>query len=233
MEAVKAMLHDQNLLKHPWVEAARTAVYVQNRTLHRVLGSKTTEEMFTGEKLEVSHLRIFSCPIYIHVPKEKRSKLDPSRKNGIFDGYSETLKAYKVYIPGHKQVEINIYVTFDEDVAFNNSRKCRTDEDHDEESVAPRVADMRNDIVLEEHDIVDYDMGEPQIPTYPLRGKKRPAWALRLYRMQKNTVLQKELIEKARNQNHIPVTWHSLVILLMQSLHVMKRLHKRRNGRMS
>jgi hypothetical protein len=146
---------------------------MHNRTPHRVLGSKTPEEMFTGTKLEFSHLRIFGYPVYVYVPKDKRSKLDPSGKKGIFVGYSETLKAYRVYIPGHKQVEISRDVTFDEDAAFNNSRKCRTDEDHDEELVAPRVADTRNDIVHEKHDIEGHDMAEPQRPTNPPRGKKR------------------------------------------------------------
>jgi hypothetical protein len=119
--------------------------------------------MFTGEKPEVNHLRIFGCPVYIHVPKDKRSKLDPLGKKGIFVGYSETLKAYRVYIPGHKQVEINRDLTFDEDAAFNNSRKCCTYE----ESVAPRVANMRNAIVPEEHNIEDHDMAGPQRPTDP------------------------------------------------------------------
>jgi hypothetical protein len=46
--------------------------------------------MFTGEKPEVSLLRIFGCPVYVYVPKDKRSKLNPSGKKGIFIGYSET-----------------------------------------------------------------------------------------------------------------------------------------------
>jgi hypothetical protein len=58
--------------------------------------------MFTGEKPEVNHLRIFGCPINVHVPWDKRSKLDPLGKKGIFVGYSETSKAYRVYIPGHR-----------------------------------------------------------------------------------------------------------------------------------
>ena len=90
---------------HLWAEAARTTVYVQNKSPHRVLGNKTPEEMFSGEKPEVSHLRIFRCPIYIHVPKEKRSKLDLSRRKGIFVGYSESSKAFRVYIPSFKQIE--------------------------------------------------------------------------------------------------------------------------------
>jgi len=50
MEEVKTMIHDQYLLMHLWVEVARTVVYVQNINPHRVLGNKTSEEMFTGEK---------------------------------------------------------------------------------------------------------------------------------------------------------------------------------------
>jgi hypothetical protein len=64
------------------------------------LENKTPEEVFTGKKPEVSHLRIFSCPMFIQVPKEKRTKLEPSRKKGTFVGYSETSKAYRIYIPG-------------------------------------------------------------------------------------------------------------------------------------
>jgi hypothetical protein len=62
---------------------------------------KNTKEMFTREKLEVNHLRMFGCLVYVHVPNDKRLKLDPSGKKGIFVGYSETSKAYRVYIPGH------------------------------------------------------------------------------------------------------------------------------------
>jgi hypothetical protein len=78
--------------------------------------------MFTGENPEVNHLRIFGFPLYVHVPKDKRSKLDPSGKKGIFVGYSETSKAYRVYIPGHQQIETSRDVTFDEDATFSRSR---------------------------------------------------------------------------------------------------------------
>ncbi len=47
---------------------------------HKILGNKTREEVFTGKKPEVSHLRIFGCPIYIHVPKEKRTNYESPEK---------------------------------------------------------------------------------------------------------------------------------------------------------
>jgi hypothetical protein len=52
-----------------------TTIYVQNRLPHIALGLKTPEEMFTGKKPEVSHLKIFGCPVFIHIPKETRGTL--------------------------------------------------------------------------------------------------------------------------------------------------------------
>ena len=92
---------------HLWAEAARTAVYVQNHTPHRVLENKTPEEVFFDKKPEVSHLRIFGCPVYIHIPKEKRTNLHPSGKRVLFVGYSEISKAYRIYFPGFKKIDIN------------------------------------------------------------------------------------------------------------------------------
>jgi hypothetical protein len=119
MEAVKAMIHDQDLPMHLWVEASRTTVYVQNKISHSALGFKTPEEMFTGKKPKVKHLKIFGRPIYLHIPKEKITKIDPSRKKGVFVGYCEVSKAFKIYISGYRHIEISRDVTFDEDVSFS------------------------------------------------------------------------------------------------------------------
>jgi transposase InsO family protein len=94
VEATKAMIHDQNLPMIMWVEASMTTMYVQNMSPHKILKNMTPEEAFTGVKPEVGHFRIFGCPVYIHVPKEKRTKLDPSGRKGTFVGYSESSKAY-------------------------------------------------------------------------------------------------------------------------------------------
>jgi hypothetical protein len=87
------MMYDQNLPLSLWVEVVSTAVYIQNKCLHKALEKKTPEEVFTGKKPSVDHLRIFGSPVYIHVPKEKRTKLEPTGKKGTFVGYSETSKA--------------------------------------------------------------------------------------------------------------------------------------------
>ena len=93
------MIHDQSLPMFLWAEASMTDVYVENRCPHKILKNMTLEEAFTRVKPEVGHLRIFGCPVYIHVPKDKRTKLEPSSKKGTFVGYSESSKAYRIYIP--------------------------------------------------------------------------------------------------------------------------------------
>ena len=95
---------------------------LQNHTPHRVLENKTPEEVFSSKKPEVSHLRIFGCFVYIHIPKEKRTKLDPSGKKCIFVGYSESSKAYRIYFLGFKKIDIS------RDVDIDKSRKRPTEE---------------------------------------------------------------------------------------------------------
>ena len=136
MEAVKSMIHDQDLPMHLWAEATKIAVYVQNWISHSALGNKTPEKMFNGKNLKISHLKIFGCPIYIHVPKEKRSKLDFSRRKGIFVGYSDQSKSCRVYIPAYDHINIRKDVTFDEDANLNKSKNTYAYEDHEEEHEA-------------------------------------------------------------------------------------------------
>ena len=110
---------------------------MQNRLSHNALGFKTPEVMYTGNKHEVSHLKIFGCPVYVHISKEKRTKLDPFGKKRIFVGYCEVSKAFRIYILGFHHIYISRDVTFDEETTLNKSRKCQHEDVH-EEDLPPR-----------------------------------------------------------------------------------------------
>jgi hypothetical protein len=88
-----------------WGEVAMTTIYLQIRSPHRILKDLTPKEAFSGKKHNVENLRIFGCPIYSHIPKDKRNKLEPSRKKGIFVGYSDSSKAYRIYILEQHKIE--------------------------------------------------------------------------------------------------------------------------------
>ena len=91
------------------------------------------EEAFTGVKPEVGQFRIFGCSLYSHVPKDKREKLEPIAETGIFFGYSEVSKAYRIYIPSLRKVVARRDVRFEEDRAFSRSHGSDA-EDRDQET---------------------------------------------------------------------------------------------------
>jgi hypothetical protein len=115
VEAIKAMIHDQHLPMFLWAEASMTTVYVQNIIPNKTLRNMTPKEAFIEVKPEVGQFRIFGCPVYIHIPKEKRTKLDLSS----IKGYSESSKADRIQ---QRQIEVSRDVTFEEEVAFMRSR---------------------------------------------------------------------------------------------------------------
>jgi hypothetical protein len=183
MEVVKTMIYDQDLPMHLWAEATRTTMYVHNILSHSALGFKTPEEMFSGKKPKVSHLKIFDCPIFVHIPKEKRTKMELSGKKGIFVGYCEVSKAFRIYILGYHHLEINRDATFDEDATLKKSRRCQLEEVYEEKHVAPRVAKPMREVItspdeeiLEDHDIIKSQ--EP--PQMTISHKRKPAWAREL-----------------------------------------------------
>jgi transposase InsO family protein len=77
-ETVKALMNNQGLSMYLWGEATMTIIYVQNRSPHHISKDMTPKEAFSGKKPNVEHLRIFGCHVYIHIPRDKRKKLEPS-----------------------------------------------------------------------------------------------------------------------------------------------------------
>jgi hypothetical protein len=159
-----------------WAEATMEVVYVQNRLSHSALGFKTLEEMFTVMKPEIRHLKTFGYPFFIHIPKEKRNKLEPSGKKGIFVGYCEVSKAFRIYIPSHHHIDIIRDMTFYEEVTLNKSRRCQHEEVYEEEPVIPKIAESVREVPRaaepvrevvtspDEEMIEDHDVTEVQEP---------------------------------------------------------------------
>ena len=90
--------------------------------LHQALDNETPKEVFTSVKPNVFHICIPGCPIYFHVPKDKRKKLEVTGRIGSFVGYCENSKALGIYILGQRKVEISRNVTFDEDATLGKAK---------------------------------------------------------------------------------------------------------------
>jgi hypothetical protein len=61
-----------------------------------VLVDTNPHEVWSSKKPLVAHLKEFGCDVFVHVPKEKRSKLDKKVVKCIFIGYKEGMKGYKL-----------------------------------------------------------------------------------------------------------------------------------------
>jgi hypothetical protein len=91
------MLNEKNLPNYFWAKVVTTAVYIMNRTPTAAVHGMTPKEKFISKKPNVSHLKVFGCIAYVHVPDEKKSKLDPKDDKCIFIGYSLKQKGYRCF----------------------------------------------------------------------------------------------------------------------------------------
>ena len=83
--------------------------YVQNRIYIRHLLNKTAYELFKGRKPNISYFHQFGCICYV-----LNNKFDAKAQKGIFLGYSERSKAYRLYNSETLCVEESIHVRFDD-----------------------------------------------------------------------------------------------------------------------
>jgi hypothetical protein len=97
-----------------WAKTVTIAIYIMNRTPIAVIHGMTIKEKFTNKKLDVSHLKMFGCITYMHVPNEKRSKLDSKVEKCIFIEYSLEQKRYRCFNLSTRKLQMNKNVVFDE-----------------------------------------------------------------------------------------------------------------------
>ena len=196
MERVRAMLRYAQVPAYLWGEAIGAANYVRNCS-PVTNQSKTPVELFTGIKPDVSKFRTFGSTAYVHIPKALRNKLDAVSVKGIFVGYEETSKAYRILLDNESKILISRNVIFDETTGsrgdnsvdnkdlVNNSleRDDITDtEDNTAQDVPADQHDEDNQPVPDEQplhqDTASEGASEPvQVPVrrYPLRERRPPS----------------------------------------------------------
>ncbi|KAJ9512725.1 hypothetical protein QJQ45_019054 [Haematococcus lacustris] len=110
-EKARSILHAADISLSFWAHAVKYANYI--RCLLPVSGQPLTPwEAFYGVKPDLSGLRVFGCRVWLHVPDQKRSKLQPKSVKGLFIGYQPGSKAYLVQVDGRETCSKDI--VFDE-----------------------------------------------------------------------------------------------------------------------
>ena len=121
VEMARCMLIQASLSVTFWAEAVATANYIRNRCPTQTLDSRIPYERWTYKKLTFSHLRNFGSRVVVLEKGTSRDKFIAKGLEGIFVGYSEEAKAYRVWLDQKKRV----FAT--RDVRFITDLESRTE----------------------------------------------------------------------------------------------------------
>jgi len=102
----RTMMRHKNVDQDFGADAIKTAVYIKNCVTSRALVvGKTPFELWTGNKPNVSHMRVFgsTCWVVLHYSLIDGKFGDKAAK-GVFLGYTNGSKAYKVILDDGKVV---------------------------------------------------------------------------------------------------------------------------------
>jgi len=81
MEKERSMICGVGMAEKFWAEVVDMACYPMNRSLSTTLINKTPYETWADKKPSLAHVKDLWCQTFVHVPKEKKSKLIESMGN--------------------------------------------------------------------------------------------------------------------------------------------------------
>jgi hypothetical protein len=140
LDMARTMLDEYKTSDRCWAEAINTACYSINCLyLHWIL-KKTSYELLTGKKLNVSYFRVFGSKFFILVKRGRKSKFAPKVVEGFLLGYDSNTRAYRVFNKSTGLVEVSCDIVFDE---TNGSQVEQVDLDELDDEEAPCIA-LRN-----------------------------------------------------------------------------------------
>jgi hypothetical protein len=140
LDMARTMLDEYKTPDRFWTEAINTACYSINQLyLHRIL-KKTSYELLTDKKPNVSYFRDFGSKCFILVKRGRKSKFAPKAVEGFLLGYTSNTRAYRVFNKSTGLVEVSCDIVFDE---ANGSQVEQVDLDELDDEEAPCVT-LRN-----------------------------------------------------------------------------------------
>jgi Reverse transcriptase (RNA-dependent DNA polymerase)/gag-polypeptide of LTR copia-type/GAG-pre-integrase domain/Integrase core domain len=113
-EMTRSMLYQAQVSASWWGEAIMHSIYIRNRCITTENQMKTPEEVWSGCKPSIKHIKIFGCNAYAHIQDDERKKVDMKASRCMHVGYDESRKAYRVYDVDEKKLIVSRDVTFDE-----------------------------------------------------------------------------------------------------------------------
>ncbi|KAK4691839.1 hypothetical protein P7C70_g9257, partial [Phenoliferia sp. Uapishka_3] len=123
-----------------WAFFLLLAIYLYNRTPHSAIGFKTPYFKWTGKEADVSNLRVPGCTTFDTI--EDPRKLDDKGRQGVFVGYPENQKGWKIFYPDTKEVWVRRNVTFAEEGVIGTApRRFDSDDEGEGEQQEAEAGD--------------------------------------------------------------------------------------------
>ncbi|GJR88067.1 retrovirus-related pol polyprotein from transposon TNT 1-94 [Tanacetum coccineum] len=152
VEAARTMLIFSKTPEFLWAEAIATACFTQNRSIVHTRYNKTPYELIRGRKPNIQYFHVFGSLCYPTNDRDDLGKMKPKADIGIFIGYSESSRGFRIYNRRTKKIMETIHVKFDELTPMasecNNSEpgiNCMNFQDSSEDSQSvPSKTDLDN-----------------------------------------------------------------------------------------
>ena len=116
VEMAKIFMYSNPEIKFPeeiWSESVNTAVHVLNGTGKSSEKEFNPYELWLGKKPRIKHRRIVGAACFVHVPFQKRRKIDEKAEKGYLVSYDGD-ERYRVYLPEQNKIVISRDVKFQE-----------------------------------------------------------------------------------------------------------------------
>ncbi|GJW92963.1 putative ribonuclease H-like domain-containing protein [Tanacetum coccineum] len=120
----ETMLIFSRLPEFLWAEAVATACFTQNRSIIHTRHNKTPYELLRGRKPNVEYFHVFGSLCYPTNDRDDLGKMKPKADIGVFIGYSETSRGFRIYNRRTKKIMETINVKFDELTAMASEHDC-------------------------------------------------------------------------------------------------------------
>ena len=108
------MLINAQLPDYLWAEAVSTACYTQNRCMINKRQRKTPYEILYKRKLNIKYSHVFGALSHPVNDRDDLGKLKAKADIGIFVGYCENSKGFRIWNRFTREIQETIHANFDE-----------------------------------------------------------------------------------------------------------------------
>ncbi|CAA7038048.1 unnamed protein product [Microthlaspi erraticum] len=155
MEKMRCLLNESGLEEKFWAEAMATSVYLINRTPSSANDANIPEQLWLNKEPGYLHLRRSGSVVYVHIDQ---GKLKPRALKGVFIGYPQGVKGYKVWLLEDKKCVVSRNAVFTEGKLYKDLLQDKESAKNQQDS----VKQVKSGVIIEDaetqEDLTNYQL---------------------------------------------------------------------------